>query len=137
MIVETVHGDVLASPYTHIAFAVNAEGINDDGFAGFVSSKDWPELAYIGPQKLGDILTRQAEGRVYHALVCHSLGEDGWKDTPAIIERCLNKLDVPDGETIAVVKIGGGLVGQMMGADVDANLKAIAQSNKKVVVYSL
>ena len=49
MIIEKLQGrDILKSGEKRIAFAVNTEGINDSGFAGMISRKYWPELAYIG-----------------------------------------------------------------------------------------
>lgn len=139
MIKSQVSGDVFQSPQKHIVFAVNMEGNNDAGFAGQVSRHIRPELVYTGGNKLGDIISFTSQGKTFHAIVCHSLhSEIGWKQAPEIIEQCLNRLEeVPDDEPIAVVLMGGGFVGQMMGADIRANLAAMQRSKKTVVVYSL
>lgn len=137
MIIDTVRGDALRAPHKHIVFAVNAEGYNDAGFAGLVSSRFWPELANTGGNRLGDVLKKQMGGRTFHAIVCHELKRDGWSRTPQIVEEGVNKLDIPAEETIGVVLMGGGLVGQMSGADTYAVLGALARSNKRVTVYTL
>jgi hypothetical protein len=118
MIIDTIRGDVFKTPHKHIAFAVNTEGHNDAGFAGAVSSKYWPALESTGAKKPGEVLQKSAAGKTFHALVCHSLGGDSWKKTPELVAQCLDKLEVPDDEPIAVVLMGAGMIGQMGGADV-------------------
>lgn len=137
MIVDVIRGDVLRAPHSHIAFAVNTQGVNDAGFAGMVSSRFWPELSDTGSRELGEILSHRTEDKILYALVCHSLGENGWVQTPEIIEQCLNSIEVPNDEVIAIVLIGGGMIGQGQGADVFANLSGVARSQKKCAVYSL
>jgi len=139
MIVNTVRGDVFQAPNKHIAFAVNTEGCNDVGFAGAVSSRYWPELANTRALNLGlgSVIQTNIEGKTFHALVCHSLGGDGWSKTAEIVMECLDSLVIPDEETIAIVLMGAGMIGQMGGADVFAILGGMARSKKKVVVYTL
>ncbi len=138
MIVDTIRGDVFQTPYKHIVFAVNTEGYNDAGFAGAVSSRYWPELANTGKKQLGDVLMYTVGDKTFHAIVCHVLNaKEGWYYTPVIVEKCLDQLDVPDGETIAIVLMGAGVVGRMGGADVFSILGGIARSKKKVAVYTL
>ena len=135
MIHDFVKGNILASPYTHICFAVNTEGYNDAGFAGLVASKYWPELADTGPKRLGETMTHTGyDGRVFHALVCHSL-KDGWEQTPEVLTKCLDSLALP--QQSAIVLVGGGMIGQMYGANVYANLGGIARSQHSFAVYSL
>lgn len=137
MIVNTTRGDVFQASHKHIAFAVNTGGYNDAGFAGAVSSRYWPELANTGAKKLGDALARNEKGKTFHALVCHSLGSDGWKKTAETVTKCLDSLDVPEDEIIAIVLMGAGMIGQMGGADTFAILGGMARSKKKVAVYTL
>lgn len=137
MIVDMVRGDIFCCAAEHIAFAANAEGYNDAGFAGAVSARYWPGLANTGGNTLGDTLSRRAGGKTFHALVCHELRGEGWSRTPQLVEECLNSLDVPDDEPIAVVLVGGGMIGQMSGADVFAILGGMARSRKRIVVYTL
>lgn len=137
MIVNTVRGNVFEAPHSHIAFAVNTEGFNDAGFAGQVSSRYWEGLANTGKKKLGDVLSQKAGEKTFHALVCHSLNENGWGKTAETVTKCLDSLDVPDDEPIAVVLMGGGMIGQMGGADVFAILGGMARSKKRVAVYTL
>lgn len=135
MIIDEKKGDIFEAPCKHIAFAVNTEGINDSGFAGTVSWRWWKELAHIGPQKLGTVLSHKADGRTFHAIVCHSL-KRGWARSPEAIEKALNSLDVPEDEEIAIVKIGSGPVGIMSGAPTSAILEAMNRSKKKLIVYT-
>jgi len=136
MIVNTFRGDVFKTNCAHIAFAVNTKGYNDGGFAGQVSSSHWPELADTGGNKLGDVLSKKSKGKTFHALVCHSLGVEGWKNTPQTVTECLDALNVPDDEIVAVVLMGAGAIGQTEGADVFAILGGIARSKKKVAIYT-
>ena len=114
MIVNITRGDVFQSPHRYIVFAVNTEGYNDAGFAGAVSSRYWPDLANI-ENKLGTVLRHNAGDKTFWALVCHSLGVNGWKQTDETVMRCLDKIEVADSETIAIVLMGAGMVGQMGG----------------------
>lgn len=136
MILGRVYGDIFLAPQKHIAFAVNTQGNNNSGFAGQVSSRDWPELASTDGNKLGEVLKRKGNGKIYYALVCHSLEADGWNETPRIAQECLDKIDAPDDEEIAVVLMGSGPVGRKQGADVEAILKGMEQSKKKLIVYT-
>ena len=54
----------------------------------------------------------------------------------SVARECLDKIEVSDGEEIAVVLMGSGPVGMMQGADVEAILKGMEQSKKKLVVYT-
>lgn len=136
MIVNRVRGDIFAAPQKHIAFAVNTQGYNDAGFAGQVSGRIWPELASTGGNQLGEVLTHQNSTKTYYALVCHSLDSGGWNETPRVARECLDKIDSPDDEEIAVVLMGSDPIGMMQGADVDAILIEMEQSKKKLVVYT-
>lgn len=136
MIVNRVRGDIFAAPQKHIAFAVNTQGYNDSGFAGQVSSRIWPELANTGGNGLGDVLIHRSGDKTYYALVCHSLDSGGWNETSRVARECLNKIDVSDGEEIAVVLMGSGPVGMMQGADVNAILASMEDSEQKLVVYT-
>lgn len=82
------------------------------------------------------MLTHKNGNKTYHALVCHSLDSGGWNDTPRVARECLDKIDVPDDEEIAVVLMGSGPVGMMQGADVNAILAGMEQSKKKLVVFT-
>ncbi len=137
MVKAEVKDDIFETEHKHIAFAVNAEGINDSGFAGAVARRVWGEIGCIGPSELGTSYSLVCDGISYHALVCHSLKAGGWDDAPDALKRCLDGLDVPEGETIAIVRVGAGPVGQIQGADPPAMLEAMEASTKTVVVYSL
>jgi len=140
MITKRYEGrDVLKSVFRHIVFGTNIQGCNISGFAGQVASKKWPELEECGAHELGTVLTKECPpNRAFHAIVCHSSEKDdiGWKHAPEIIEIALNALEIPDGEEIACVLMGGGYVGKAMGADTEAIKAAMERSNKKIVLYS-
>ena len=137
VITRTIRGNVFTSGCRNVAFGVNAEGHNHAGFAGLIASRYWPGLAHPGQKSLGDVMTHQAEPYTFHALVCHFAEPGGFSQTPTIITRCLDALPVADDLEIACVMVGGGPVGQMAGADVDAILEGIRRSRKRVAVYSL
>lgn len=138
MIIDKVKGNVFATAHRHIVFGVNTEGFNDVGFAGQVARKVNRELANTGGNFLGEVLTFEGEGRIYHAIVCHSLqAEPGWTRTSKIIEVALNELAIGAEEPVAVVLMGGGMIGQMMGANVESHLGAMERCNKSVYVFSL
>lgn len=135
MIVNQIRGNIFAASQKRIAFAVNKEGINDDGFAGQISDEIWPQLADTGGNNLGEVLTHVKDDVTYYAIVCHSLDPGGWKDTPTILAECLDKINIPPSEEIAIVLMGSGLIGLAGGADVTAILKAMEESKNKLVVY--
>ncbi len=137
MITDVVTGDVFRTNLKHIAFAINAEGFNDAGFAGMVTSQFVPALENTGPKVLGTVLSTTTRGKTFHGLVCHKLEIDGWKKTPEVIKICLDKIEAPETEPIAIVLMGAGMIGQMSGADVKANIKAIHLSKKNCIVYTL
>ena len=66
MVVRTVQDNVFNSEAKHIAFAVNAEGFNDSGFAGQVSSEYWNELANCGEYELGTVLSKTVGDKTFH-----------------------------------------------------------------------
>src|SRR5689334_16049107 len=129
MIVGRKVGDVIQGAEKHVAFAVNTEGHNDAGLAGNIAFNHWPELVSTGPIRMGEILSKDTGSKIFHALVVHSLRQ-GWAEAPQHIEACFNELHIPTDEEIATVAMGAGLIGQMSGADVAANLAAMERSNK-------
>ncbi|HKX23727.1 MAG TPA: hypothetical protein VJM46_00670 [Candidatus Saccharimonadales bacterium] len=121
----------------NIAFGVNVEGFNTDGFAGMIAGRYWPALANTGTRTMGQVLTHRAGQYTFHALVCHRIDIGGFHQTPRVITECLNAIAVPDDTEIACVMVGGGPMGQAAGADTNAILEGIARSSKRVAVYSL
>lgn len=136
MINGKIRGDILESEHKHIVFAVNIEGFNDAGFAGLVSKRYWPALAMTGPAKLGAVMRHESNGKIFHAIVCHSL-KTGWGGAPQAIEEGINGIAAGPKETIGAVAMGSGMIGRMQGADVEANLQAMEKAKHKVTVYSL
>ena len=133
MIIDYKKGqNILNSGETRIAFAVNAEGFNDAGFAGVVARNYWPELANTGPQQLGTVLTKACFGVTFYGLVCHSL-EHGWKDQAKIIKECFDKIELD--EHVASISIGTGLIGILSGADFSQIKQGMENSNTKIVLY--
>ena len=137
MIIGRVAGDVFRAPQKHIAFAVNEEGENFVGFAGQVASMIWPELEETGGNDLGEVLEYVSGSKTYYALVCHTQELGGWDNTPEIVRECLDNIDIPNNEEIAVVLMGSGEIGIKEGADVEAILQGMEQSKKHLVVYTL
>lgn len=134
MIIKNKQGnDILKGGETRIAFAVNTEGCNDSGFAGMISSRYWPELAYIGECKLGTVLTKTSDnGITFYALVCHSLKE-GWNNQTETIKKCFDSIE--GDQPIASISIGTGFVGVLSGADFGQIKEGMELSKKKIVLY--
>lgn len=137
MVVGRKVGDVSQGSERHVAFAVNSEGYNDAGLAGSIAYNYWPELAKTGPIRMGEVLSKNTGKKVFHALVVHSLTEDGWAEAPQYIEACFNELHIPTDEEIASVAMGAGMIGRLSGANPAENLAAMERSNKSIVIYDL
>ncbi len=134
MINTTQKGDIFETSAKHIAFAINAEGINDAGFAGQVAAK-WPELKNLGKHKIGEVLSKKIGDVTYHALVCHSL-KNGWGDNQAeVICNCFNAIPVDNSEPIASIMIGTGFVGMLSGANPRQIVVGMCNSDKNIVLY--
>lgn len=136
MIVEEVYGNIFKGNEKSIFFGVNVEGFNDSGFAGHVVSNYWPELNGIGINNLGTLLVKETFNKTLYAIVCHSIIDSNtWKMAPGIILSALNSIDT--NSNIATITIGGGLVGKLQNADVEANIDAMRMSNKNIVLYHI
>ncbi len=86
---------------------------------------------------MGTLITAEGNDKNFYGLVCHSLNPGGWDEAPAAITGALDKIELPDDTEIGVVLMGGGMIGQMTGADLKENIRAIHRSKKKCVVYAL
>ena len=136
MIIKAVNTNVFDTEAKHIAFAINREGYNDAGFAGSVSRKYWSELANCGTHKIGTVLSKKVGDITYHGLVCHSLGDNGWGDNQQErIRRCFNKIEA-NGEPIATIAIGTGLIGALGGADFEQIVCGMQESRQNIILHS-
>lgn len=135
MIIETIENqDVFSTKLKHIAFAINSNGLNEDGFAGKVS-KSWPELNNLTFQ-IGSSLSKKIGGKTFHALVCHSLDENGWgKDQAEIIKTCFDSIDTE--EPVATIAIGTELMDRISGANFQQIVYGMEMSNKKITLYGV
>lgn len=141
MIVKAKNEDIFNTDAKHIAFAVNVEGINDSGFAGSVVAKGWKELAYVGHNLngkqlgLGTVVSKKIGDKTFHALVYHS-SIQGWGDNQAdVIKQCFDTIDA-NGEEIATIAIGTGLVGMMSGANFGQIIIGMHESKQQIALYS-
>lgn len=133
MIIKNKQGsDILNGNEKRIAFAVNSEGVNDSGFAGIISRRFWPELAFIGETELGSVLTKKVGDVEYFALCCHSL-KNGWGDQRNLIKQCFDA--IPGDAPVASISIGTGLVGIHSGAQFSLIKAGMEDSNKKIILY--
>lgn len=141
MIIDFCVGDILAVEVSktrvtgleNIAFAINTEGINDAGFAGLVARKFWPEIAFCGENNFGVVLSKKCDDRQFHAIVCHSLKENGWQGSPGYIAKALSDIKA---KRIACVLMGAGPVGRMQNAPVGGILGALARAEQEIIVYT-
>lgn len=135
MVFKTIQDDIFNSEAKHIAFAINTEGYNDSGFAGQVSYKYWNELANCGEHELGTVLSKTIGDKTFHALVCHSL-HNGWgEDQAEIIKQCFDKIP-SNGEPVATIAIGTGLIGIMSGADFGQIICGMHDSKQQIMLYA-
>jgi len=133
MIIENKQGnDILNGKEKRIAFAVNSEGVNDSGFAGMISRRFWPELAFIGETELGSVLAKKVGDVEYFALCCHTL-KNGWNDQRNLIKRCFDA--IPGDEPVASISIGTGLIGILSGAQFSLIKAGMEDANKKIILY--
>jgi len=137
MIEDVAKGNIFATTLRNIAFAINAGGKNDSGFAGQVLELFTPRFNKTGKRNLGEVITVETEGKIFHGLVCHRFGLNGWEKSPETITACLDKINLAPGDAIAVVLMGSGFLGRLEGADVAANIRAIHRSRNKCIIYSL
>ena len=133
MVIEARNGeDILDSGMKHICFAVNTEGKNDSGFAGYVSRHFWPELEHIGPCEMGTSMTLDHDGIFFHALVCHSI-ENGWRNPAMVVRKCFDDLDTND--PVASVVIGTSIDGLLSGASFTAIEEGMQDSAKNIILF--
>ena len=132
MIIKTTSGDILKGNETRIAFAINTEGVNDSGFAGMISRRFCPELAYIGETQLGTVLTKEVDGVEFFALCCHSL-KNGWNNQKEVITKCFDA--IPGDKPVASIAIGTGLVGVLSGANFALIKAGMEASKKEIILY--
>lgn len=135
MVVKTVQDNIFNSEAKHIAFAINTEGYNDSGFAGQVSRKYWNELANCGEHEIGTVLSKTIGNKTFHALVCHSLHGDWGENQAEIIKECFDKIPA-DGEPIATIAIGTGLIGMLSGANFRQIVCGMHDSTQQIMLYA-
>lgn len=135
MVVKTVQDNIFNSEAKHIAFAVNAEGYNDSGFAGQVSRKYWNELANCGEHEIGTVLSKTIGDKTFHALVCHSLHGNWGENQAEIIKECFDKIPA-DGDPIATIAIGTGLIGMLSGANFRQIVCGMHDSTQQIMLYA-
>ena len=136
MIIKAVQDNIFNTDAKHIAFAINTEGINDAGFAGNISRKYWNELAFCGYHDLGTVLSKTVDDKTYHALVCHSLANGWGVNQEELIKNCFDLIP-SNGEEIATIAIGTGLIGIASGADFRKIICGMCDSNQKIILHSV
>ena len=133
MIIKAVNDNIYNTEAKHIAFAINTEGLNDLGFAGKVS-ENWNDLKKCGKNRIGTVISKEINDKMFHALVCHSLNE-GWDDNQAYnIKECFDNIPA-NGEQVATVAIGTGNIGKRDGADFAKIICGMHDSEQKVIFY--
>jgi len=135
MIIKAIQDDIFNTDLKHIAFSINKEGFNDEGFAGKVASKYWNDLFDCGNNKIGTILAKTIKGKTFYAIVSYSL-IDGWKEKQAeFIKDCFDKID-SKGEEIATIAIGDEFIETMAGSNIKEIICGMHDSKQKIVLYS-
>lgn len=95
-------GSVLKSRYKYIAFPVRTNGLLDS-FAQKIRELGFKELSQLTDQDLGNVITKEINGRIFHALPVISSHKEGWGSTSLILERCLNSDDIHPKKPVALM----------------------------------
>ena len=134
VIIEEKIGDIFEAPEKYTAFAVNTNGVNDSGLAGMMFRK-YPNLALTYPNfhpiPAGAHFFDISKDKVLCLLAAHTLGEPWDHEKTQIAINGLSEIQEP----IAIVKIGTGMIGQMLNADWDKIRKMLENSPAKFVIY--
>src|SRR5690606_10958137 len=70
--------------------------------------KVWPERKNMGENKLGDVISKQIGDKTLHAIICYSVYENALSWSSTIVEQCLENLDLPADEKIAIIWMKNG-----------------------------
>lgn len=125
-------GDILKTEASHIAFAINKEGIADSSLAREVVKRGWPELE-DGVYNIGTTLSKKIDEKTYHAMVCYSLRltTEGIEQSD-VISSCLEQINTDD---VIAVEIGTELAQKEHGTDINKIQSSMENSNKVLVLY--
>ena len=95
------------------------------------------KISTIHPITLGSVLSFEFDKtRNVHMLICHHIGEDGWKHTDNFVRFGMDFLwHTEPNRKYSIVQVGTGRVGRRDGADVIAIRTAIATSFLPVTVF--
>ncbi|HEY0010913.1 MAG TPA: hypothetical protein VGB97_03330 [Candidatus Paceibacterota bacterium] len=87
--------------------------------------------------ELGSVISFDFDGkRKLHLIICHEIGEGGWKNADKYVRFGMDYLDhLTDDRQHSIVQIGTGRVGRRDGADAPAIITAMAQSFLPVTLY--
>lgn len=133
MIIKTSNDNIFNTKAKHIAFAINTEGLNDSGFAGKIS-QNWRDLENCGKNRIGTVISKNINGKMFHALVCYSLN-GGWGDNQAQnIRECFDNIP-SNGEPIASISIGTGFIGKKYDVSLAQIICGMHDSNQKIILY--
>ncbi len=135
MVVRTVQDDIFNSEAKHIAFAFSSEGIIDSEFVWNICKQYWNELENCGEHAMGTVLSKTVGDKTFHALVCHS-SRKGWGDNQAvIIKECFDNIPA-NGEPIATIAIGNGILGRILGANFRQIVCGMHESQQQIMLHA-
>ncbi len=115
----------LKAPHQHIALAIDKNGKTTKGLQAQIE-KLYPHFRHIGRQTLGRTVQFSIGSQTFHAMVCRI------KNRPLrgeAIKKCMEKIQVKNGEKIAVILMSQ----QHIGTDT----AALHASETLVDVYNL
>ncbi len=137
MITDIVYGDITAPENpADIIIGMNTTLRDVTGIGRPYLEK----ISAAYPIELGSVISFSfAENypRKVHMLICHSLGEDGWRDSDKYVRFGMDYLEHTEPKTkqFSIVNIGTGRVGRRDGADHAAIRTGIANSFLPVSLY--
>ncbi len=134
MIVGIIEGQIDRMQYSHIAAIYDENGRFPLTWVG-----DFMSGGFGIHTPLGTVFSEKAKNFVreqtHHTMVCYPAKHDDIKKITSCLTECLNKLDIPEGETVALhIPICPGET-PVLNHYPFSLLGAIACSNKYVVVH--
>lgn len=134
-IADTVRGfSPFGTTINHVAFMIG-ENEPHEGTAKLVVENFWPEFLEVTDRKIGEVFSKEDDsGRVFYALTCRS-NENQGKGFSKHVASCLDLMDVPDGERIALIVTGRDMKGSPNQNKLLEIFQGVENSRKKVVIF--
>lgn len=128
MIKSIVPGDITAR--TNVSDIIIGMNTNLDEVTGIGLPFTW-RIKEKTPFALGTVISFELDMRRHlHMIICHQIGDHGWRDAEKYVRLGLDYLWQKEGDAryFSIVEIGTGRIGKRDGADATAIRSAIANA---------